>query len=104
MALSLSFKGKKILVTGAARGLGRDLVETLYAQGAIIIAVSRSPDNLSKLKSDFPNISTISVDLSNWDETRKALSSVKGVEYLINNAGMVHIEPFMNVTAHHFDE
>lgn len=105
MALTISFKGKKILITGAGRGLGYNLVETLYKQEAVIIAVSRNPDNLRKLKDQFPRIETIAADLSNWDETRKALEGkVNGVEYLINNAGMVHPGPLLDVTKEQFDE
>lgn len=71
-----------------------------------MVAVSRNPDNLAKLKNDFPSITTLAVDLSNWDETRKVLSgwAVSGVEYLINNAGLVHVGPLMEMTSVHFDE
>ncbi len=80
------------------------MVASLHSQGAIIVAVSRNPANLAQLKKDFPNIETIAVDLSNWDETRTALSGLKGVEYLINNAGLVHVQPFMDVSPEKFDE
>jgi len=105
MALTIDFKGRRVLVTGAARGLGRDLVKALHEQGAKVIAVSRSESRLNELKAEFPNIETVSVDLSDWDGTRKALEGrVKGIEYLINNAGVVHVSPFLNVKPEHFDD
>jgi NADP-dependent 3-hydroxy acid dehydrogenase YdfG len=84
--------------------LGKDLVETLDNQGATVYALSRNPDNLAKLKSQFPSITTVRADLSNWDETRRAMEQCGPVDYLINNAGVIGVEPFMSVTPQHFDE
>lgn len=50
------------------------------------------------LKKECPSITIISADLSNWDATRKALSNVKNVDYLVNNAGVAVLEPFFSVT------
>jgi NADP-dependent 3-hydroxy acid dehydrogenase YdfG len=79
-------------------------VETLHKQEAVIYALSRNPDNLAQLKSQFPNITTVCADLSNWTEARKAVEECGHVDYLINNAGVVQVQPFMNVTPEGFDK
>jgi L-xylulose reductase len=78
-------------------------VGALHAQEAIVYAISRNPDNLARLKQDFPNIHTTPVDLSNWDETRKAVESLGPIDHLINNAGVAFEEPFLAVSEKHFD-
>jgi len=103
MALSISFKGSKVLVTGAAGGLGRDLVEILHRQDAIVFALARNAGNLAALKKEFPNIQTVLADLSDWEGTRKAVEDIGPVDYLINNAGVAILAPFMNIQPEHFD-
>jgi L-xylulose reductase len=103
MALTISFKGKKVLITGAARGLGHDLVKVLYAQEAVVFALARNPDNLAKLKEEFPKITTICVDLGDWNATRAAVEKVGPVDCLVNNAAVAEVKPFLNITQEHFD-
>jgi len=104
MSLSINFQGKRILVTGAARGLGRELVERLSKQGAIVFALGRNPEYLGNLKADFPSVNTVCVDLADWQATRSAVEGCGQIDYLINNAATVHVEPFLHVTKEHFDE
>ncbi|CAL8127403.1 unnamed protein product [Orchesella dallaii] len=104
MSLSISFEGKRILVTGAARGLGREIVEELAKQGAIVFALGRNAEYLAKLKADFPTVNIVCVDLANWQATRDAVEGLGEIDYLINNAGIVHVEPILNCSKEHFDE
>jgi len=85
-------------------GLGKDIVEVLHKQEAVVFALSRNPENLAKLESEFPGITTVRADLSNWEDTRQAVEKCGPIDYLINNAGVVHVQPFMNVTPESFDE
>lgn len=55
----------------------------------------------------YPNVITVSLDLSNWSETRKILSEVfKNVELdgLINNAGITICKPFEKLTEQDYDK
>jgi len=103
MSIQVSFKGKKVLVTGAARGLGRDLVEFFHKGEAVVYALSRNPENLQKLKTEFPNIITVCADLSDWDGTRKAVEKIPPVDYLVNNAAIVQVQAFADITPENFD-
>ena len=50
-----SLKGKKILVTGAGRGIGYDLVKTLIQEhGATVYALTKSKDKIDALVKAFP--------------------------------------------------
>lgn len=85
-------------------GLGQDLVRTLHKQDAIIYALARNPDNLAKLKEEFPGIHTIQADLTDWEATRKQLETLEPMDHLINNAGIVTISPFLSIKPDDFDE
>ncbi|XP_060074876.1 L-xylulose reductase-like [Ylistrum balloti] len=80
------FKGKRALVTGGSRGIGRDIVRKLSKEGADVIVLARDPSNLEKIKTELPNVQTIQADLADWDATRSALSGLDPVDFLVNNA------------------
>lgn len=77
------FSGKRILVTGASNGIGKGIAEGLVAEGANVI-------NFDLKKVDMPGVTTIQVDLSDWDATRKCLKDIGSVDMLVNNAGIAH--------------
>lgn len=70
---------------------------------AIVIALSRTKENLDELVKLDPKIKTICVDLRNWDETRKAVESVLPIDLLVNNAGVARLKPFREATSEDFD-
>lgn len=69
-----------------------------------MFALGRNPEYLAKLKADVPTVNTVCVDLADWKATRSAVEGCGEIDYLINNAAIVHVEPFLNVTKQHFDE
>lgn len=88
--------GKKALVTGGSRGLGRGMAEALLEAGAevIITGVSdRVLETAAELrKNDFP-VSALSFDLSNREEIKKSFQKVMDkfegqLDILVNNAGI----------------
>uniref|UniRef100_A0A1B0AIV7 Ketoreductase domain-containing protein n=1 Tax=Glossina pallidipes TaxID=7398 RepID=A0A1B0AIV7_GLOPL len=94
-------KNKKILVTGAGQGIGNALCKQLAKAGANVIGVGRN--HLEELKADCPSIETIKVDLKDWQKTRDALAPVVQLDGLVNNAGVAHIKPFVELTEEDFD-
>ncbi|CAL8122446.1 unnamed protein product [Orchesella dallaii] len=101
--MSFSFKGKKVLVTGAGRGIGRDLVTTLNKDGAIVYALSKNVDNLKALEKECPGVITIPCDLSDWSATENALANLEAVDHLVNNAGVASRESLSDSTEKVFD-
>ena len=46
----MNFEGKRVVVTGASRGIGRELVKTLVEEGAIVAAAGRSVARLEETR------------------------------------------------------
>jgi L-xylulose reductase len=104
MAFIHSFTGKRVIVTGAGRGIGRALCLKLANElGANVYGISRNPDHLATLKSENPSINTVAVDLADWNAAREAVNNIGAVDYLVNNAGILIVKSFLETTAEDFD-
>jgi len=101
--MQFSFAGKKVLVTGAGRGIGRDLAKTLVKEGAVVYALSKNPDNLKTLEDECPGIKIIVCDLGDWKATEKALEGLEPLDYLVNNAGIALKTKLSDCTEEGFD-
>lgn len=67
-----------------------------------MIAISLADKNFATLSED-PNIEIIEADISDWNATRNILKSVTPVDFLVNNAGMVKLQPFLEVELNDID-
>ncbi len=73
------------LVTGASRGIGRALVQTLAARGASrVYATARDPRTLADLGS---RVTALRLDVTDPDSVARAAEAAQDVTLLINNAG-----------------
>nr|XP_032620384.1 L-xylulose reductase isoform X2 [Chelonoidis abingdonii] len=96
-----SFSGRRALVTGAGKGIGRAAALALSGAGAQVIALSRTQADLQSLEGT--GIETLCVDLGDWDATEAALSKVGAIDLLVNNAAVSVLQPFLEVTKEAFD-
>ncbi|CAG5089111.1 Similar to DCXR: L-xylulose reductase (Bos taurus) [Cotesia congregata] len=101
--MNISFKNKRILITGAGQGIGRDLALRLSKFNGTVIALSKTASNLDSLKKEDPTIETVAVDLADWEATRNAVKKVLPIDMLVNNAGVACLAPFLQQTEQHFD-
>ncbi|XP_017380289.1 L-xylulose reductase isoform X1 [Cebus imitator] len=101
--MELGLAGRRALVTGAGKGIGRGTVQALHAAGARVVAVSRTQADLDSLVRECPGIDPVCVDLSDWEATEQALSNVGPVDLLVNNAAVALLQPFLEVTKEAFD-
>ncbi|XP_031840605.1 L-xylulose reductase [Nomia melanderi] len=101
--MNIDFQGKRILVTGAGRGIGKELALRLSKLNAQVIALSKTKENLEKLHAEDPRIQTVCVDLLDWAAARKAVQSVLPVDLLVNNAAVAILSPFLKATEEDFD-
>lgn len=103
-----------IVVTGASRGLGFELVKSFAADSSNhIIAISRNKEKLFELKdvceqaSPECNIYPISFDLEDFDKysdlSVEILGLVPQINILINNAGKLVNKPFEKLLNADFD-
>ncbi|XP_015589207.1 L-xylulose reductase [Cephus cinctus] len=95
--MNISFEGKRVLVTGAGQGIGRDLALRLAKYGATVIALSRTKKHLDTLTQEDPRILSVVADLRDWDASRKAIENVLPVDLLVNNAAIASLSPFLDV-------
>ncbi|XP_037085316.1 LOW QUALITY PROTEIN: L-xylulose reductase-like [Pollicipes pollicipes] len=95
--MNISLSGKRVLITGAGRGIGRGLALRVAACGAHVIAVARTQADLDSLKAECAAIETVACDLSDWAAARATLEALGPIHSLVNNAGLAVLEPFMEV-------
>ena len=90
--LDKEFLGKRIIVTGASKGLGAEACKALEERGAKIAMLSRSKRKMDKLISKFKNPFnhiSIRVDLINDREIKSAIK--KAIKFLKNIDIVLHI-------------
>jgi hypothetical protein len=83
----MEIEGKRVLVSGAGRGLGRALVALLAEAGAReIVAGTRKPEAREALKALAPNVTPVQLDVTNNADVA-AVAQMGTMDILINNAG-----------------
>lgn len=94
---------KVILITGASRGIGREIAEKLTQKGYQVIAnYNKSEKKAQELKEEYPNIDIYKADVSKREEVQKMIEYIinkyKKIDVLINNAGISSSGLFTEVT------
>lgn len=93
-----SVKGKRVLVTGGAMGMGRLFAERAIAEQAAAVVLwdvneAALNDTLNELADSATEISGYIVDVADAEEVAGTaaivLDDLKGIDVLINNAGVV---------------
>ncbi|WP_087003921.1 SDR family oxidoreductase [Rhizobium sullae] len=98
----MDFSNRRVVVTGAGKGIGRATAVMLAKRGAKVTALSRSAADLEELKSEIGCIA-IAVDLADPDATRAAALQALPADFLINCAGTTELEPFLDLKVENFD-
>lgn len=101
--MNISFQGKRALVTGAGKGIGREIARTLAACGASVVALSRTGSDLASLEREI-GCQSIVVDLADADAARAAATAAGPVDLLVNNAGISVPQPLLQTTVEAFDQ
>ena len=82
---------KTMIITGANNGVGLGLVKH-FVSDYNVIAISRSFDNLIKIKSD--NLTFYRADISKLTRLKEVFKSINNVDCLINCAGIFETKSF----------
>ncbi|BFZ17923.1 hypothetical protein BsWGS_20962 [Bradybaena similaris] len=101
--MEIQFEGKRALVTGAGKGIGRSIALKLVECGAKTVALSRTQEDLDSLKKECPSIETCLVDISDWSAARSVVESLGHFDLLVNSAGVSRVGPFLDVKEEEFD-
>lgn len=98
-----AFSGKRVLITGAGKGIGRATALLLAARGAHVVALSRGADDLRSLEREI-DCETHTVDLADAAAARTAALAAQPIDLLVNNAGIACLQPFLELDVEAFDE
>ncbi|MEV4049502.1 SDR family oxidoreductase [Streptomyces sp. NPDC049744] len=103
---SQEFTGSVALVTGAARGVGKETVRLLHERGAQVVALDLR-DDVQDLATQFPGVHSLIGDITHEDTARRAvretIEAFGGLDILVNNAGRTLNKPVTETTAEDWD-
>lgn len=104
-SIVMKIRGKRVVMTGASRGIGRAVALNLAKKGAHIVAIARGTTKLQDLKSKIKKCSgeahAISCDITDPEMVQRACKEIVGhfgsPDILINCAGHGVWKPFMDI-------
>ena len=111
MTVPIDLSGRRAVVTGAGKGIGRAIALELAAAGAGVFAVSRTEADLKRLGTEIEALGGPYgygvVDLQGKTSADRiaaaALASLGQVDILVNNAGVSDNAPVLEVTEAQWD-
>ena len=101
-------KGKNVIVTGGASGIGQATASRFLEEGSNVCVFDRDPDALARVQQELPGLSdAIKADVSNPDDVQaafaKSVDCMGSVDVLINNAGISIRHGFLEITLEEWD-
>ncbi|WP_281662658.1 SDR family NAD(P)-dependent oxidoreductase [Paraburkholderia fungorum] len=95
------------LVTGSARGLGREIVEAALRAGERVVATARDPRQLAELLTRYgEQVRAVALDVTDPAAARHAVQAAVDafgrLDVVVNNAGFGHLSPFEQTTEDDF--
>jgi NAD(P)-dependent dehydrogenase (short-subunit alcohol dehydrogenase family) len=92
--VDLHLAGKRALVTGASKGIGRAIALTLAEEGCDLVLVSRDAEALARAADAARGVRQVAVqaipaDLSRHDEVLRVADEAGALDVLVNNAGAI---------------
>ncbi len=101
--MDLLLSNKVAIVTGASRGIGKAIAETLSAEGMKLVLVARSGDLLESLSASLPTESlVVPIDLRHPDASTHVITETINrfgkLDLLVNNAGATKRGDFLTLT------
>ena len=110
--MSLNVEGKRIVVTGASRGLGRGFAVGLAAAGARLVINGTNGELIEQLRAEIeaaggvaePMVGSVAEDDVAERLIATCVQRYGGIDAVVNNAGIVRDRTLMNMTPQEFDD
>lgn len=92
--MDLNLAGKKALITGASKGIGRATAQCLAAEGCDLVLVARTEADLKAAQSALRAqhnvaIAIVPLDMSEGAAARRLARDFPDIDILVNNAGAI---------------
>lgn len=106
-------KGKIALVTGASRGIGKEIALTLSSYGATVVinyngSKERAKEVLNEIKKIQGNAIIYQADVSDFEAAKIMVSDIKEqfgrIDILVNNAGITRDNLILRMSEEEFDD
>ncbi|MCX2543903.1 NAD(P)-dependent oxidoreductase [Pseudomonas sp. COW5] len=114
----MSLKGKTLFITGASRGIGREIALRAARDGANIVIAAKSAEPHAKLPGTIHSVAAevevaggkalaLQLDVRDEDAVRQALAQANdhfgGIDALVNNAGAIKLTGVQHIELKRFD-
>ena len=98
-----NLKGKRVLITGGACGIGAATTKRFLEEGSRVTVLDRDSAALEKIKEEFPQLEkAILADVAILEDVNRVFEQLdqmwQGLDVLINNAGISIRHSFMDIT------
>ncbi len=107
-----SFRNRVAVITGGSRGLGLVLARTLADEGARVVLLARSTEELERAERDLrrrgATVVGLACDIRQQSQVNSAIEEVMThfgrIDVLINNAGVIQVGPMEHMTLTDFED
>jgi meso-butanediol dehydrogenase / (S,S)-butanediol dehydrogenase / diacetyl reductase len=102
-------KGKRVLITGGASGIGAATAVRFLEEGSAVCVLDRDSKAREQIQRQLPDLAgTVNADVSNLEQVQAAFADavrmMGGVDVLINNAGISIRHSFLDITPEEWDK
>ena len=99
-------EGRRVVITGAARGIGAAIADAYHREGAHLALLDREGEQCQATAHAL-RAASFEVDLADpagtVDVTGEAIAHLGGVDVLVNNAGILRFSPLLDITVDDWD-
>ena len=111
-AMTGEVRGRRIVVTGASRGLGRAFATALAAEGAHVVVNGTNADLVAEVVESItsagdaavPFVGSVADDDVCAEMVAACVREFGGIDAVVNNAGIVRDRTLLNMTPQEFDD